>query len=181
MTSVSTSVRPNSYAGPISRGLAALIDGFIMGLPLFLPPFLQLESLTARRFLALLCVLFVMAYPIFFHGRYGATPGKKLMGLRVTKLGGSAIGYKEAFMRKSVDLGIFCIFMGMISLDFISAQGLVTVLGLNLEDVRWSDLAGGVYDVWFWSNVVFIFFHAKHRAIHDVIAGTVVLESDVAF
>jgi len=39
------------------------------------------------------------SYSVYFHGRFGATPGKMLMGLQVIRSDGSPIGYGRAFGR----------------------------------------------------------------------------------
>jgi uncharacterized RDD family membrane protein YckC len=42
----------------------------------------------------------LLFYFPLLEGRFGQTPGKRLLGLRVVKESGTAIGYKEAFMRR---------------------------------------------------------------------------------
>jgi uncharacterized RDD family membrane protein YckC len=42
----------------------------------------------------------VLLYFPLLEGRFGQTLGKRLLGLRVVKESGTAIGYKEAFMRR---------------------------------------------------------------------------------
>lgn len=43
-----------------------------------------------------------LGYPIYFIGKSGATPGKKIMKIRVVKADGSAVGYGGAFLREVV-------------------------------------------------------------------------------
>ena len=40
-----------------------------------------------------------LAYSIYLPVRYGATPGKRVMGLTILKVDGSAIGYRESFLK----------------------------------------------------------------------------------
>ena len=53
-----------------------------------------------------------LAYQTFFNGRNGATPGKRLMGLRVERADGTPLGYRSAAIRSlaefvtSLTLGI---------------------------------------------------------------------------
>jgi len=40
-----------------------------------------------------------LIYDVSFNGRFGATPGKMIIGARIVRLDGSPLGYKRAFLR----------------------------------------------------------------------------------
>jgi uncharacterized RDD family membrane protein YckC len=44
------------------------------------------------------------AYPIYSHGRVGQTVGKHAMGIRGVRTNGERIGWREAWLRSSVDM-----------------------------------------------------------------------------
>ncbi|HAB17693.1 MAG TPA: RDD family protein [Verrucomicrobiota bacterium] len=44
------------------------------------------------------------AYQTFFNGRFGATPGKQLLGLRIVREDGSRLGYGRAALRFAAEL-----------------------------------------------------------------------------
>lgn len=97
-----------SYAGFWIRVGAKLLDGLILGLPLVVVVVLVTIPLVhhpapAPARIGLLPLLVqlgfffvLMAYQIFFLGRYGATPGKMICKLRVVTADGNRIGYGRA-------------------------------------------------------------------------------------
>ena len=56
--------------------------------------------LDLREFLITICGVAIMAfYFIYFHGTTGQTPGKKVCGLKVIKMAGGPLGFKESTVR----------------------------------------------------------------------------------
>jgi pSer/pThr/pTyr-binding forkhead associated (FHA) protein/uncharacterized RDD family membrane protein YckC len=101
-----------NYAGFAVRLVAYLIDALILGLLLLLPLalifFLTMRSpenpspFTYLIILACSIIMFVISvgYQLYFVGAKGATPGKKIMKLKVTLADGTfPIGYGKAFLR----------------------------------------------------------------------------------
>lgn len=105
-----TGIRQLRYAGFWIRWVAKLIDGLILAVPIFaiMVPFFIVEGLPAERRhgrnpdleaagveLLVQALSFVLsaAYTIFFNGRFGATPGKMAVGIRVVRAGGEKISY----------------------------------------------------------------------------------------
>lgn len=58
-----------------------------------------ISVLVVISLVAVLVGLLVLYFPIL-EGRFGQTAGKRLLGMRVIKETGGAIGYKEAFLRR---------------------------------------------------------------------------------
>ena len=171
------------YAGFGPRFTASLID-FLIFVPISFT-YLWLDSLSWEVALAAVfpsAFLFAI-YNIYLHGRWGRTIGKFLLKIKVTRLTGENISYKHAFYRHSVDvlfalISIVALLIGMLSvskadfetLDFIKRTALVNKAAPFWNE--WVELAG---KIWFWSEVVVLLFNKKRRAIHDYIAGTVVI------
>jgi uncharacterized RDD family membrane protein YckC len=83
-------------------------------------------------------VIVLTGYFVYFWGIEGATPGKKLMGLRVTRPGtGEPIGPGRALLR---------------------------LVGITAGNILFVDL-------------IVAFLHRDRRALHDMIADTIVVEA----
>jgi len=93
------------YAGFWKRFWAAIIDLIIMVPIVYLYLFVRLKG--HKNFTILITLLSSIVfgmYNVFFNARFGGSPGKLAMGIRVTKPDGSRIGWLEAWKRSSVDL-----------------------------------------------------------------------------
>lgn len=108
-----------SYAGFWVRLAAKMIDGFIQMAAIMIPfmlisvmfvgfsGFQSSPNLSpATLFLALFQILFYLialalpiAYPTYFNGKYGATPGKMALGLKIVTPEGTPITMMRAFGR----------------------------------------------------------------------------------
>jgi len=107
------------YAGFWIRFMAKIIDGLIVGVifgipfALFIfrgllsgsPPNLQnwMSYLTAAPW-QILETLVSVVYAGFFLGKFGATPGKMAMGLKVVTPEGAPISYGRAFGRSAAEI-----------------------------------------------------------------------------
>jgi uncharacterized RDD family membrane protein YckC len=122
------------YAGIGARAVAKIADSLIMGVPtvliLFavfafaLPASVKAKSAEAFLVMALGALLLVtiefIAYQICFLPKYGATPGKRLMGLRVIKAGGGNISWGLAIARFAGECvsGLIPLFIGYLIAAF---------------------------------------------------------------
>jgi uncharacterized RDD family membrane protein YckC len=105
------------------------------------------------------------AYSILMHGRYGRTLGKRIMGLKVIDAGEKKeITYRQALLRDSVPLaGMF----GVLLFPLVSP-------GTDrLAFDAWSE---SISLGWFLTELVTAALNDKRRALHDHIAGTVVVK-----
>jgi uncharacterized RDD family membrane protein YckC len=124
-------------------------------------------------------------YVIYCHGRFGQTLGKYLAGIRVVRLNGDALGWRDAFLRSSVDL-VFEV-LGIVSvLIALSAIPEADYYGVgwwqraeNITDLQPASLAwtSAALQIWGWSEIVVMLFNKRRRALHDFIAGTIVIKS----
>jgi len=173
------------YAGFLSRAIAATVDGLVL-LPFgFL--FLWVVSFKgAALLLAVPLAAVGPAYQIWLHARSGQTLGKRFAGIRVLRLDGERISWREALSRSSVDAG-FCV-----------AETVVTLLALyQLSDAQlsvswferselfmqhgpvWGKYVSYASAAWGASELVSLLFNAKRRALHDFIAGTIVVHESL--
>lgn len=128
--------------------------------------------------------LLFFAYYIYMNANYGGTFGKLIMGIKIKKIDGETIHYKEAFLRNIVDLafGIIIVFM--------QAYILFNISDPSYDNLSWFKQAGFLHknmpkayhpiytasQIWIWSELLVLLFNKKKRALHDFIAGTVVLD-----
>jgi len=122
------------------------------------------------------------AYTIYGHGRFGQTIGKHLMGIRVLRMNGEPIRWREAWLRSAIEL------VYMVLSDAATLIALWTIpdnlyvgvswlqRGVNVQEHvpewnGWVEIAG---QVWIWSEFVVLLLNRKRRSLHDFMAGTVV-------
>ncbi len=99
------------YAGFWIRFAAVLLDGLIVGLPMFVIMMVLLFAAAASGngglngsnvisiVIQAASQVLYMAYQTFFWGRYGATPGKMICRIKIVRSDGAPIGYLRAFGR----------------------------------------------------------------------------------
>jgi uncharacterized RDD family membrane protein YckC len=105
---------PVNFAGFWIRFAAKFIDGIIfmviLGIPVGILMFSMLRNVGAggpppemsvliQAVIQLGSILVAVAYNTFFNGKYGATPGKMAVGLKVVRSDGQPITYLRAFGR----------------------------------------------------------------------------------
>ena len=111
-------------------------------------------------------------YVVAMHGRFGQTVGKMITGVTVLREDNEeSISYRQSFIRESPYIAILLI--GWIAVAYY----LVTNSGLA-EYQKFDLLLGYVGLVWFFLEIVTMLFNNKRRALHDFIAGTVVVRGD---
>jgi uncharacterized RDD family membrane protein YckC len=171
------------YAG-FWRRLGALLLDFVVLLPV--TGILYWGSSHHRLFdpYALLPNLaFSLFYNIYLVRQLGGTPGKKLAGIKICKPDGTDIGYREATLRYLPEL----LMTSLLSVAYAYAALHMTdseYLSLNVHDQFsrisamepiWYGLVNVSCLVWIWSELVAMLRNKKRRALHDFIAGTVVV------
>lgn len=176
------------YAGFWKRFCAGFADVFIiMPLAFF---FIWLEGFD--RTLAIIItipssILFAM-YNVYFNARFGGTPGKLVVGIRITRPNGTPIAWTEAWKRSSIDLifAFLILVVGVWALAHVDPSK-YSALGwhdrtklLQTHQPSWFSLVDILQLVWIWSEVVILLFNKRKRAIHDFIAGTVVIHKQFA-
>jgi uncharacterized RDD family membrane protein YckC len=122
-------------------------------------------------------------YHIYLLKRYGGTPGKLISGIRVVKTNGKYPGWKEAFLRNTLLLTIliFGIIIGFVALSKADA-GDYKSLDWRHQREYLKTLSPGLFTInlWLsnillWSDLIGMLSNRKKIALHDLIAGTVVV------
>ncbi len=171
------------YAGFWVRSGAFLVDGLI-SLPLiFLYYYLLYFSWNTAVIIQIPYLFLWSAYNIYFLGRWGQTIGKMATRIKVTRLDGSPIGYKQAFLRHVVDFAFaiitkisFLVALFSVSKDaFEISVWKETSKLLSNASPCWGFWAEHASTIWILSEMIVLLFNKKKRAIHDFIAATVVI------
>jgi uncharacterized RDD family membrane protein YckC len=171
------------YAGFGPR-LGALLLDFLIQLPLLAITFLCIDKYRLFSLYSIIPdTLFGLFYSVYLVRRYGGTPGKLIAGISIRKPGGEPVGYREAFLRYLPDF----VFGLLISISFIISTLHISnaeYYALSFMDRSkrisqlspfWNKPLGIVQEIWTWGELIVLLTNRKRRALHDFIAGTVVV------
>jgi uncharacterized RDD family membrane protein YckC len=150
---------------------------------LLLIPFMGVDWLVqqvaeAPVLLALWFVLYTYAYDIYsvtMHAKYGQTLGKMAMGIRVLSASEAKLSFRQALLRDAVP--IFLASVSVINWAPRIFSG-ARQFGDNFE-LTWVDevsIFGSL--IWFVAELATMLTNSKRRAIHDFIAGSVVVRTE---
>jgi uncharacterized RDD family membrane protein YckC len=122
-------------------------------------------------------------YNVYLVRRFGGTPGKLVMRVEIRNLDGTSVGYRAALLRFLPEflLGLLASISLAMPLFEVTDPGFQS-LGLNERNQLLRQLASPWYEtvevfeqVWVWSEFIVMLTNRKRRALHDFIAGTVVV------
>lgn len=172
-----------NYAGFWRRLGAGLLDMAIYFPFGLLTLWVYSQSQLAPSIWLLPLIFFGVWFNVYLVIRYGGTPGKLLLGLRIVRVDGAPVGYKESVLRYLPLL----ISGALISTALVFASWQLSeaeYMGLAFKPryMRMEQLAPSWYQqvlaleqIWILGEFFVMMTNAKRRAIHDYIAGTVVV------
>jgi len=145
-----------------------------------------LLSLNVPRVLAALLVaaesLAWLVYTVVMHARYGQTIGKMVTKVRVVDFRTEGkISWRQAWLREGIPMVLS---MGLLGYEVSSLlRGAVTpreiATGETLVASKAFWLAGALPFLWFIAEVLTMLTNEKRRALHDFIAGTVAVRTNI--
>jgi uncharacterized RDD family membrane protein YckC len=174
------------YAG-FWRRLAAYAIDFAILLPYaLLARQLIYTSRSAYLVNVIIGTVIAVLFEVYLVKRFGGSPGKIILGIRIAKLDGSKVGYREACIRYSVlflisilsSTALLMSLFGMSDLEyaaFSSAQAHVRALEAGAP--WWYQPVQIAGSVWIYSEFLVLLTNKKRRALHDFMAGTVVIKT----
>lgn len=173
-----------NYATFWQRFWAMWIDCLVLLPVVALDLWAQSLSKAVSMALLLPTTALYLGYQIYCHGRFGQTVGKRIMGIRVSRLTGEPIGWRQAWLRSLVDivfsvLGVFAAFVALVTIsdaDYYGFDWWERIEALAEHEPAWLDWTAPASTVWVWSEVIVMLFNSRRRALHDFIAGTVVTQ-----
>ena len=123
---------------------------------------------SALNILSIFTTLIYYAYSIYFHGTRGGTIGKLKCKIKVVSARGERrIGLKEAFLRDSIPL--------ILSIALYSY--ILFVEPSSMGESRYLQIVPAIFGFWFLAEIITMLTNKRRRALHDFIAGTVVVRS----
>lgn len=177
-------IESNLKYGGFWRRLAALLLDVLICLPWgALVLLLQSRSRYFWLYELFPSALFGLFYSVYLVRRFGGTPGKLLAGLCILKVGGTAIGYREAVLRYLPDF-LLMLFLGvgtamaafqLTDSDYFSESFSALQTRLHQSAPPWYRWVNILNQFWVWGELVVLLTNRKRRALHDFLAGTVVV------
>lgn len=173
--------RELEYGGFWIRAAALMLDGMI-ALPIAgLSLWLSSQNLAYAAHVSIAGIVFTLFYEVYLVQRFGGTPGKLMVGLRIVGVDGAPVTVRQAFLREAPDLGFaICGTVGLwIAVGRLNGADsgsflrdfsrLTALMPFWIRPLRW------VRRIWNWSELIVLLTNEKRRALHDFIAGTVVV------
>jgi uncharacterized RDD family membrane protein YckC len=124
---------------------------------------------------------------LFFHvylvKRFGGTPGKLVLKTRIALTDGSPVTTKAAFLRYSVlfvlsILSSWALVSGALAMTdehYFSLSYMAKIETIVSRAPAWYYTVNVLTQIWVWSEFISMLLNMRRRALHDYIAGTVVL------
>lgn len=167
----------NKYRTGFQRFVASTIDGFIL-IPLAL---LDFWIVTPGRPAPLLVAWLLVSYPagwvysVLMHGLYGQTIGKMITGVKVLDVSEvRRISMRQSVMRDSIYI--------LINTAALATSVYLVVTGASVDSdsfIMTGAMVGIAALAWSAAEILTLLTNKKRRALHDLIAGTVVLKIEV--
>jgi uncharacterized RDD family membrane protein YckC len=146
---------------------ALFLDGVIfLPMSMLVPYLTGIDPSTSLSWLIFINLI-SFAYSICSHGLYGYTIGKKLMNIQVvshqdeTKL----IGINNSIKREAIGIALF-----IVELSFRIVSSSPELLGTVVMITSFG---------WFAAELTTMFLNEKRRSVHDLLAGSVVINLSV--
>lgn len=116
-----------------------------------------------------------IVYAVWFLYSLGQTPGKMAMGVIVLDNRGRNLTLSQAILRNIVPVILAPIFILIVSNNLLAGQ----FANRGLGDPRYLMWFFGALMVWVVLEFITMLFSSKQRALHDFIAGTVVVRQPI--
>jgi uncharacterized RDD family membrane protein YckC len=178
-------ITDNLYAGFWIRLGSLLLDNLFMLPVIFLTLYLNGLGKNIYFYTLIPNVVFGLWYSIYLPKKYGGTPGKLVAGVKIIRLDGEAIGWKEAILRHSVLLALTILSSIWMTSCLLSADDeTFKSLGWLQQTQYLMTLSPGFFkfynwasNIWIYSEFIVLLTNKRKRAIHDFIAGTVIVKA----
>src|SRR5262249_35837415 len=129
---------------------------------------------------------FSLFFSVYLVRRFGGTPGKLMMGLRILHVDGSRIGYRAALVCFLPEflfwllgaIGLIVPLFNITDPDFLKIGFIDRNRILTERAPPWHETVDVIGSVWMWSEFLVLLTNDKRRALHDYLAGTVVVIHD---
>ena len=175
------------YAGFFQRLGSLLIDAMILMPISFFVMWGNEQSrlFTLYYFIPGLIIMFL--YHIYLVKEYGGTPGKLLLNIKITKLDETNVGYKEAIIRQIINLilgvalQVYTILtiLNMTDEEYFSYNWVTRGQAIIEYSPMWYYIILALTNIWVYSEFIVMLTNKERRAIHDFMAGTIVINKKI--
>lgn len=132
-------------------------------------------------------LLISLAFHVLLVYRFGGTPGKLLLDTRITMVDGRRVTltaaciryFVEFFFTTAVACGIALAALKLSDTQYLAIGRSGRYHVIETLTPSWYHIVSILGQIWVWSEVVTMLFNSKRRAIHDYMAGTVVILRDL--
>jgi uncharacterized RDD family membrane protein YckC len=173
-----------SIYGDFGYRFAALLLDIVITLPISLGVLYFNSKELNNFYITFPCsIIFALWYYIYLPKNFGATPGKRIVGLQLLKINGDDISYKDAFLRYlpyfintiiSVCCMVFCIQLAdsnkFASLEWQEQSRYLTSflpIGIIIQGIYSTVLVIADFTIYITSQ--------RNQSLKDMVAGTVVV------
>lgn len=178
-------INESIYAGFWTR-LASLLLDVLITLPyIFLVLYIHGLSKNAYFFTFIPELIFDFWFSIYLVKKYGGTPGRLIVGIKIIKLDGTDVTWREAILRHIIAF-VLTIFSSILSIYALSLAD-----GEYYESLGWMEkqeyLIGlnpilfkfftWTCNIWVYSELFVLLFNKRKRALHDFMAFTVIVKT----
>ena len=160
------------------RFFAAFIDGLAMWPIAYLLSYISNSSIGTIAVIGnLLYNMAPYVYSVVLHGNYGQTLGKMAMGVKVVDVETEdAIDLKQAFIRDSVPISLMILIYAYSIIIFYGNDGYE--LQVDFATLAPMLIIGILGFIWTFLEIFSMLFNNKFRALHDLLARTVVVRTN---
>lgn len=120
--------------------------------------------------------LLIYIYEIYFLGTHGQTLGKMALGVVVMDVSEQRhVSYRQALLRNVAPLAVTLLLLPYQLFQILTGRFYLLHSGGRPDAVSW--ISNLILMLWFLLEIVTMLFSSKRRALHDIIAGSVVVKA----
>ena len=167
------------YSGFFARLCARALDTALTLIPLFLVFIFAGTKIESHLWWQMPAWLGFLLLEVFLVAWYGGTPGKLILKLRITMIDGSSVTARASSLRMLPQFVTFAASLfayAQLMLTVPNFDALANTATLNATLPRWFQLTNWLMAIWPVGECLSVLLNSKHRALHDFIAGTMVVE-----
>lgn len=177
-------VEESIYAGFWIRLVSLILEVVILIPYILLKLYVDGLGYSITYYTVLPELLFYFWFRIYLVKKYGGSPGKLIVGIKIIKLDGSDVTWREAILRELFSFldAVFVSCIMVVALSYADKE-----IYMSLDWVKKQDYLLSLFPTlsrihnlfnsfWFWSELVVLLFNKRKRAIHDYVAGTVIIK-----
>ena len=129
-------------------------------------------------------IIIALLFHVWMVWKYGGSPGKLAVGIKIIRIDGQDVGRHEAQLRYLVDFALvilstitsYSALMALSNEDFVNMSLLEQGQYVSSYNPTLFSIQVWVTNIWVWGELIVLLTNKRKRAIHDFIAGTVVIK-----